>query len=152
MLRVLPLPWSINSSTWCFLFKYRRDTHRIILKSTKAKNTKSLNSSSSKVKQHGKRDIDKYEQYFDFQSDVKYLKPHQILAINRADDLKILTIKIVLPDSFKTAIQQYVYNVFMTTGITYDLRTAVFQRSFDECFVKKCKWARWLFVSLFFLK
>lgn len=45
-----------------------------------------------------KEDSSKYEIYFNFQKPVKYLKPHQILAINRGESHKILSVKIVIPD------------------------------------------------------
>lgn len=31
----------------------------------------------------------KFELYFDFTTQVNYIKPHQILAINRAENLKV---------------------------------------------------------------
>ncbi|XP_044269580.1 S1 RNA-binding domain-containing protein 1 isoform X2 [Tribolium madens] len=41
---------------------------------------------------------DKFDNYFDFEIPVKKIKPHQVLAINRGENLKILTVKVVLPE------------------------------------------------------
>ncbi|KAG5325674.1 SRBD1 protein, partial [Pseudoatta argentina] len=49
----------------------------------------------------------KYEQYFNFKSRVNVIKPHHILAINRAESQKIISVKIVVPDAFKDAFRNY---------------------------------------------
>lgn len=43
---------------------------------------------------------EKFDNYFDFEIPVKYIKPHQVLAINRGENLKILSVKVVVPESF----------------------------------------------------
>ncbi|XP_012060032.1 PREDICTED: S1 RNA-binding domain-containing protein 1 [Atta cephalotes] len=49
----------------------------------------------------------KYEQYFNFKSNVNAIKPHHILAINRAESQKIISVKIVVPDAFEDAFRNY---------------------------------------------
>ncbi|KAG5328893.1 SRBD1 protein, partial [Acromyrmex heyeri] len=49
----------------------------------------------------------KYEQYFNFKSRVNVIKPHHILAINRAESQKIISVKIVVPDAFEDAFRNY---------------------------------------------
>lgn len=49
----------------------------------------------------------KYEQYFNFKSSVNTIKPHHILAINRAESQKIISVKIVIPDAFERAFKEY---------------------------------------------
>lgn len=49
----------------------------------------------------------KYEQYFDFKLNVNYIKPHHILAINRAESQKIISVKIAVPDAFERAFKKY---------------------------------------------
>lgn len=39
--------------------------------------------------------------YFDYNQRVDYLKSHQILAINRGEALKILSVKIEIPEFFE---------------------------------------------------
>ncbi len=47
-----------------------------------------------KLNQKDKNQVSKFEIYFDFQTKISWLKPYQILALNRWEDLKILSIKI----------------------------------------------------------
>lgn len=49
----------------------------------------------------------KYEQYFNFKSSVNIIKPHHILAINRAESQKIISVKILVPDAFERAFKKY---------------------------------------------
>nr|XP_031841639.1 S1 RNA-binding domain-containing protein 1 [Nomia melanderi] len=49
----------------------------------------------------------KYEVYYNFNASTRTIKPHQILAIYRGEAQKILTVKVVLPDSFQTAFKSY---------------------------------------------
>ncbi|XP_077351883.1 S1 RNA-binding domain-containing protein 1 isoform X2 [Festucalex cinctus] len=48
-----------------------------------------------------KQDVDKFNLYFDFNSSVQRIQPHQTLAINRGESLKILTVKMHIPDRVK---------------------------------------------------
>uniref|UniRef100_A0A1A9VVW7 Tex_N domain-containing protein n=1 Tax=Glossina austeni TaxID=7395 RepID=A0A1A9VVW7_GLOAU len=124
--------------------------HRITLKtsktkqSSKEKNDKTTSASTSdsnyqKSSHSNKNDESKYEHYFDFQADVRQLKPHQVLAINRAEKLKFLTVKVLIADYLKNDIKRYVRSIFMADGLQYPLRTQVFERAFEECYQKKCK-------------
>jgi len=49
----------------------------------------------------------KYEQYFNFKSSVNTIKPHHILAINRAESQKIISVKIIVPDAFESSFKKY---------------------------------------------
>lgn len=112
--------------------------------SSKEKNDKTSSSTSDssyrkKAGHSNKNDESKYEHYFDFQADVRQLKPHQVLAINRAEKLKFLTVKLLIADYLKNDIKRYVRLIFMADGLQYPLRTQVFERAFEECYQKKCK-------------
>src|SRR5574344_935076 len=48
----------------------------------------------SKLKKSAKDDNKTYEMYYDFNEAVKYIKPHRVLAINRGEDEKVLSVKI----------------------------------------------------------
>ncbi|KAM7360895.1 uncharacterized protein YdcI isoform 1-T1 [Cochliomyia hominivorax] len=117
--------------------------HRIVLKTSKAKNPsgKDKDSSIASTSSHGhgnnKNDASKYETYYDYQNDVRYMKPHQILAINRAEKLKFLSVKIIIADYVRKDIERYVRNVFMEEGEKYPLRYEIFNKAFEECYTKK---------------
>ena len=48
----------------------------------------------TKVKKENSDEKKVYEMYYDYQEKVKEIKPHRVLAINRAENEKVLTVKI----------------------------------------------------------
>lgn len=70
---------------------------------------------------------------------MRYMKPHQILAINRAEKLKFLSVKIIIADYVRKDIERYVRGIFMEDGEKYPLRYEIFNKAFEECYTKKCK-------------
>ncbi|XP_041107670.1 S1 RNA-binding domain-containing protein 1-like isoform X2 [Polyodon spathula] len=57
------------------------------------------------------KDIDKFQLYADFTASIKNIHHHQILAINRGENLKILTVKINIPDRVKNEFIRWCLNV-----------------------------------------
>ncbi|XP_055851056.1 S1 RNA-binding domain-containing protein 1 isoform X2 [Episyrphus balteatus] len=118
--------------------------HNITLKCTKAKVVEpkeskedSKSKSAAFTSSHGNRnDQSKYESYFKFENSIRYIKPHQVLAINRGEKSKFLTVKINIPDYFKHEIKRYIRNVF-TCEQNYPLRNEVLEKAFEECYTKK---------------
>lgn len=49
---------------------------------------------STKVKKENKDEKKVYEMYYDYKEEVRNIKPHRILAINRAEDEKVITVSI----------------------------------------------------------
>ncbi|XP_074845739.1 S1 RNA-binding domain-containing protein 1 isoform X2 [Carettochelys insculpta] len=47
------------------------------------------------------KDINKFQLYHNFSCNIKNIQHHQILAINRGENLKILTVKVNVPDGVK---------------------------------------------------
>ncbi len=58
----------------------------------------------SKIKKDAKDENKVYEMYYDFSENVKYIKPHRVLAINRGENEKILNVSI---DVNTDEIEQY---------------------------------------------
>ncbi|XP_072188372.1 S1 RNA-binding domain-containing protein 1 isoform X3 [Excalfactoria chinensis] len=52
-------------------------------------------------KNSNEKDIDKFQLYHEFSCNIKSIQHHQILAINRGENLKILTVKVNIPDGVK---------------------------------------------------
>ncbi|XP_074650516.1 S1 RNA-binding domain-containing protein 1-like isoform X2 [Tubulanus polymorphus] len=50
----------------------------------------------------------KYQQYFDFSCNLKQIKPHQVLALNRGENKKVLTVKINIPRQIKDELSNLV--------------------------------------------
>ncbi|XP_032912609.1 S1 RNA-binding domain-containing protein 1 [Catharus ustulatus] len=63
----------------------------------------SIQSTLAKVssKSGNEKDIDKFQLYHEFSCNIKNIQHHQILAINRGENLKILTVKVNIPDGVK---------------------------------------------------
>ncbi|KAJ8359716.1 hypothetical protein SKAU_G00162410 [Synaphobranchus kaupii] len=57
------------------------------------------------------KDIDKFHLYCDFTSNVQRIQHHQTLAINRGESLKILTVKVNVPDWVKSEFCRWCVNV-----------------------------------------
>ncbi|NXD75396.1 SRBD1 protein, partial [Halcyon senegalensis] len=64
---------------------------------------KNIQSALAKVskKNGNEKDIDKFKKNHEFSCSIKNKKNHQILAINRGENLKILTVKVNIPDGVK---------------------------------------------------
>ena len=54
----------------------------------------------SKPKPGTVEDPKKFENYFQFSCPVNFIKSHQVLAINRGESLKILSVKVNLPEDW----------------------------------------------------
>lgn len=68
----------------------------------------------------------KYKYYFNFKSRENIIKSNHILAINRAESQKIISVKIILPDTFEHAfkmfcLSQYTYLKGIATKLHHDL-------------------------------
>ena len=48
----------------------------------------------SKLKKNAKDENKVYEMYYDFSENIKYIKPHRVLAINRGENEKVLSVNI----------------------------------------------------------
>ncbi|XP_068795726.1 S1 RNA-binding domain-containing protein 1 isoform X1 [Struthio camelus] len=56
------------------------------------------------------KDIDKFQLYHEFSCNIKNIQHHQILAINRGENLKILTVKVNIPDGVKNEFRWWCVN------------------------------------------
>ncbi|KAL2739169.1 S1 RNA-binding domain-containing protein 1 [Vespula maculifrons] len=83
-----------------------------------------------------KKDEEKYEIYFNFKSNTRIIKPHQILAINRAESQKILAVKIVIPDSLVDRFKNYCLNFFKIGARASSLHLTLLKDSIDYAYKK----------------
>ncbi|EDV54119.2 uncharacterized protein LOC6555134 [Drosophila erecta] len=121
-----------------------QNVHRVVLKCNKTKEATSSKSSGKASSSKGssgiadkKLDSSKFENYFNFQGDVKTIKPHQMLAINRGEKHKFLTVKLETNDYLKRDLMRFISDQYMNEGLQYPLRREVFTKSLDECYAKK---------------
>lgn len=61
------------------------------------------------------------------------------MAINRGESLKVLSVKLLFPDGFKSALKKFIQAEFMSQGNQFKLRYDLFDTTFEEVYSKKCK-------------
>ncbi|XP_014487945.1 PREDICTED: S1 RNA-binding domain-containing protein 1 [Dinoponera quadriceps] len=79
-------------------------------------------------------DKQKYEMYFNFKITERNIKPHQILAINRAESKKILSVKIVIPKTFEQAFRKYCLSLYALTVKATELHMNLLGKSVDYAY------------------
>lgn len=93
---------------------------------------------TSKVKSGSKKvDEFKFETYFNFSSPTNRMKPHQILAINRGESLKVLNVKMQVDSRLVGQLKYFASNLYLRNGLDYSLRHKIFYEAFDDTFTKK---------------
>lgn len=60
----------------------------------------------------------------------------QVLALNRGESQKVLSVKILIPDWFINGLKYFCRNRFLNGGRHYPLRTQVFEKSFKDAFAR----------------
>lgn len=53
-----------------------------------------------------KTDPETYKIYFEWKCPSHFVKPHQTLAVNRGEDEKVLSVKVVVPDWFYNKLER----------------------------------------------
>ncbi|GAB0092518.1 S1 RNA-binding domain-containing protein 1 [Sergentomyia squamirostris] len=107
-----------------------RKTSRIELQSTQTKLKK------SEAAKMPASDPTKYELYFNFKSLVSQIRPHQILAINRGEKNKILTVKIVIPKEMQMNFKRFVVKLYGGGDHDYG-RKEFLEKIIHEMYIKK---------------
>ncbi|KAM4021522.1 LOW QUALITY PROTEIN: S1 RNA-binding domain-containing protein 1-like [Anomaloglossus baeobatrachus] len=69
-----------------------------------------LAKSTGKEKEGNVKDVDKFHLYHSFTCNINRIQHHQILAINRGEHLKVLTVKVNVPDRVKDAFCRWCVN------------------------------------------
>ncbi|XP_067844886.1 S1 RNA-binding domain-containing protein 1 [Heptranchias perlo] len=69
-----------------------------------------LTKATAKEKDANKKDTEKFRLYHNFSSNIGNIHHHQILAINRGEKLKILTVKVSIPDRVKNEFCRWCVN------------------------------------------
>lgn len=114
---------------------YKNDT--MFIESSLAKQPKKdTKQSSSHAKNKSVKNVDqeKFKLYFDFKCRTSTIQPYQILAINRGESLKVLSVKIVIPDAAKYTIQRFCESKWLRKGIHYPTRDKLFKDSFQDAY------------------
>ena len=109
------------------------DCHLVL----EVKRAKEKASDKNKVKEAGdKKEVDpaKFQNYFEFSTPCKYVKPHQVLAINRGESLKVLSVKINIPDWMLHQLKKHVSTRWLRSGVTSDERRRAVEDSLEDAY------------------
>ena len=104
----------------------------IVLESKRAKEK-----ASDKTKDTvDKKEVDpsKFQNYFEFSCAIRNIKPHQVLAINRGESLKILSVKINIPDWMLHQIKKIVVRKWLRSGKVSEVRRRLVEESLEDAY------------------
>lgn len=91
---------------YCEIIAYRKEETRFTITSTRKTSDKEKKKLENN-KHDNKSDPDTYKLYFEWKCPVQFVKPHQTLALNRGEDEKVLSVKVVVPDWFLNKLERY---------------------------------------------
>ncbi|XP_012288728.1 uncharacterized protein LOC105704246 [Orussus abietinus] len=86
-----------------------------------------------------KDDKTKYDIYFNFKTTERNIKPHQILAINRGESQKILSVKIHIPDWFEQRLKNHCLNQFQHAQRASQLHHQLLEEGFGQAYKRLIK-------------
>lgn len=131
-----------------------RKSSNIRLESTRAKGTvakelgkglskdqssakvKSLTASEKQKLQAKVDEESKYRNYFEFNMNVRFIKPHQVLAINRGENQKELTVRVVVPDMVLEKLISFCQKNWLSKGLQYELRSTLMTESVKDAYTR----------------
>lgn len=80
---------------------------------------------------------DKFENYFDACYSIATIQPHQVLAINRGENLQVLSVKIQIPDFLESKTKYFARNSLLAKGSHFQQRSEIFEDVWKYCWTKK---------------
>lgn len=86
---------------------FRKEETRYTIQSSRKTSSKEIKESENKIVDK-KSDPETYKIYFDWKCPSHFVKPHQTLALNRGEDEKVLSIKVIVPDWFHNKLERFV--------------------------------------------
>lgn len=115
----------------------------IEVRELKSKFGVTVNSSQIKQKKtetddkKGKSNAFKFENYFNFSCPADRIKPHQILAINRGESLKVLSVKYEIDERLQQRLISFAIKYFLSRGVNSAERTKLFEEALTDAYRKK---------------
>ncbi|CAG9585265.1 unnamed protein product [Danaus chrysippus] len=82
-----------------------KEEARFTLQSSRAKSTKTKQETVKKYET--KSDPETYKLYFDWKCPIQFVKCYQTLAVNRGEEEKILSVKVIIPDWFYNKLERF---------------------------------------------
>lgn len=118
------------------LCNFRKHKYTLYLQTTKVK---TKGDKSQPLDRKAQLEEEKYQTYHNYRCDINNLKPHQILAINRGEKQKLISVSVLVTDSIMTEVKTFLSHTYFWQGLQYEERAKIIERAFKECYTKKCK-------------
>lgn len=100
---------------------------KILFESTKTKQAETIDN------------FDKYETYFSYSCDIKFVKPHAVLAINRGESHKVLSVNVKLNEWLQRKLFDFCKQKWLSQGAYSPQRLKLFQDSYQDSFKRLIK-------------
>ncbi|CAG4988866.1 unnamed protein product [Parnassius apollo] len=84
-----------------------KEQTRFTIQSNQTKSSTKGKKEEENKKYDSKSDPETYKIYFDWKCPVHFVKSYQTLAVNRGEDEKVLSVKVVIPDWFYNRLERY---------------------------------------------
>lgn len=82
----------------------------------------------------------KFENYFNFSVPVKSLKSYQVFAVNQGEGLKVLSVKINIPDLVLHHLMEFCGRHWLFRGRLYPLRQRLMEQSVKDSYARLSKY------------
>ncbi|CAG4911460.1 unnamed protein product [Colias eurytheme] len=90
-----------------------KEETRFTLQSSRTKSsTKEPKKDKENKKIDTKSDPETYKLYFEWKCPIHFVKSYQTLAINRGEDEKILSVKVIVPDWFYNRLEKFCFSIW----------------------------------------
>ncbi|GFG40507.1 hypothetical protein Cfor_06519 [Coptotermes formosanus] len=106
------------------------------VKETKADNKDVTKGECSKSHKNLADVESKFENYFNFSAPIKSVKPYQVLAVNRGESLKVLSVKINIPDRVLYHLMEFCGRNWVSKGNSYPLRKRLIEQSVKDSYAR----------------
>ncbi|KAG7307545.1 hypothetical protein JYU34_007751 [Plutella xylostella] len=92
-----------------------KDETRFTLQSTRTKSSLKPKENADNKRYETKSDPETYKLYFEWKCPTHFVKPHQMLALNRGEDEKILTVKVIVPDWYYNKLERFCLSLWKSS-------------------------------------
>ncbi|XP_052702391.1 S1 RNA-binding domain-containing protein 1-like [Crassostrea angulata] len=107
-------------------------TNGILIECSKFVTSKKLSAKTLEKAQKAQQSSYKFENYFEFKGSSRTIRPHQVLAINRGEEQKILTVKYTIPESIQQKFNYTAEKKYLRFECKGSVRGLIL-RAIDDC-------------------
>ncbi|CAD6237358.1 GSCOCG00002270001-RA-CDS, partial [Cotesia congregata] len=101
--------------------------------------TKKTKDASTGKMDSKKNDDEKYKMYYEWKNMEKNIKPHQTLAMNRAEKEKVIAIQVIVPDYLESQLKKFILQLYQSGVNASVFHKDLIHRAFDTAYKKYIK-------------